>query len=83
MTENWYEIHYGNRVSAAELASFVSANAKTHVRTLTRLNADIIEQETSAQGKLAYFVDFFAPVIIMKGSVNDSNLTLWLGSLNF
>jgi hypothetical protein len=62
MTENWYEVYYGSRVSAPDLASFVTDNARTRVRTLTRLSANIMADEMLAQDKIAFFVDFFAPV---------------------
>lgn len=60
--DNWYEIHYGNRVTAEDLASFVKENAYTSVRTLTDLSTEFIQNETKRHKKLAFFVDFFAPV---------------------
>jgi hypothetical protein len=62
MTENWYEIYYGSRISSDDLASFVSDNAKTPVRTLTRLSADFMAEEILKNGNTGFFVDFFAPV---------------------
>lgn len=60
--DNWYEIHYGNRVTSEDLASFVKENAYTSVRTLTDFSTQFIENETKKHNKLAFFVDFFAPV---------------------
>jgi hypothetical protein len=62
MKDNWYEIFYSSRVTIEELAAFVKQNAHTTVRTLTQLNADVISDELNLQNKLAYFIDFFAPV---------------------
>lgn len=60
--DNWYEIYYGSRAGVDDLASFVKSNAHSTVRTLTRLSADFISAELASQNKVAYFVDFFAPV---------------------
>ena len=62
--DNWYEIFYTNRVTSEDLASFVKSNAHSTVRTLTRLSADFISTELASQQKVAYFIDFFAPVSI-------------------
>ncbi|CAF0707832.1 unnamed protein product, partial [Brachionus calyciflorus] len=59
--DNWYEIHYGNRQSAEDLANFVKENAFTPVRTLTYFDTDFIEKELAKYKKTAFFVDFFAP----------------------
>lgn len=60
--DNWYEIFYTSRVTSEDLASFVKSNAHSTVRTLTRLSADFISTELASQQKVAYFIDFFAPV---------------------
>lgn len=60
--DNWYEIFYTSRVSVDDLASFTKSNAHSTVRTLTTLSADFISAELASQQKVAFFIDFFAPV---------------------
>lgn len=60
--DNWYEIQYGNRVTSEDLAIFVKENAYTPVRTLTEFNSEFMEKELKQHKKVAFFVDFFAPV---------------------
>jgi DnaJ homolog subfamily C member 10 len=58
---DWYEIHYGNRQSPEDLASFVKENAYTQVRTLTEFDVTKLSMWLADEHKQALLVDFFAP----------------------
>jgi len=60
INENWFEIYYNTRITAADLTAFVKENAYTSVRALQSGNS--FDSFTQHEGKLGYFVDFFAPV---------------------
>ena len=67
MLENWYEINYSNRQTPDDLAAFVIDNAYTTVRTLKEFEAGLFLDETlRMQNKIGFFVDFFAPVILLE-----------------
>ena len=47
-----------------DLSAFVKENAFTSVQTLTEFDLASLNARLNEEGKLGYFVDFFAPVRI-------------------
>ncbi len=64
LNENWFEIYYNTRSTAADLTAFIKENAYTSVRAL--VSGELLEYFIKQENKLGYFVDFFAPVNIIE-----------------
>ena len=66
MKENWYEIYYNQRAGVPDLVAFTKDNAYTSVRSLNDFqDGEPLEELLNDEEKEGYFVDFFAPVIIL------------------